>query len=197
MSKKILLIDASFPDECRIAISEDSLLVNFDSQNTDDPQSRGNIYMGKVHKIESSLQAAFIELTNGEYGFLPFSEIIIRYFNVSQDVKQELLQIENHYEIYKKFNIGEILKHGDNLLVQVSKDKRYNKCVTLTTRLKIPGRYCVLIPYSNDCIISKQISDEQNIERLKQIALKNFDLKKNSGVILRAYAENISEKQIV
>lgn len=193
---KDILIDASFPDEYRVAVLENSLLIDFDSQNNNNPQQRGSIFLGKVHKIEISLQAAFIEISEGMYGFLPLSEIALHYFNIPEDMKKGIAQSENPTDFYKKFNINEALRLNDILLVQVTKDKRYNKGVTLTTKLKIPGRYCILTPYINECIISKQIVDEAITEKLKNIANKNFDFNKNIGVILRAYAAHATEKQI-
>lgn len=189
---KKIIIDSSCPDEKRVAILDSSTLVGFDVENLQYPNEKGNIYHGIVRKIEPSIQAAFVEYKKDEYGFLSFSEIPIQYFNLPEDIKRSVIEGDKNFS----FSINEVIDLDTKIYVQAIKEKRYNKNITLTGYIKIPSRYCVLTPFSKDCVISPQITDEDAINKLKGIIEKSIKLK-DCGVIIRKYAEFAEERSIV
>jgi ribonuclease E len=137
-----MLINATAANELRIAIVEDGELVELDIEAAEQSSIRYNIYKGVVHNVESSLEAAFIDIGSHKQGFLPFSE-----------TKTDL-------------------RRGQDLVVQVAKDAVGEKGATLTTFLSIPGRYTVLMPGSDANGISRKIEDDKVRKRIRAIASK-------------------------
>lgn len=202
MSKKIL-IDAACQEEIRVAVVDERGLLQLDHEISTKLPQKGNIYIGKIHKIEASLQALFIEYMPNKFGFLPFSAVWPDYYRVSEEKKQHFIkEPADYFSLYKNFNIYEALKFGDKLLVQVTKEERGNKGVSLSTYVALCGRYLVLKPY--ECIdenvsqvkISKQIEEEVERTRLEEI-INSFELGKRVGVIVRTAACNVDKKDLL
>ncbi|AHX11077.1 ribonuclease, Rne/Rng family domain protein [Neorickettsia helminthoeca str. Oregon] len=192
---KKILIDST-EDETRVAILKDGLLIGYDLESASNLPQKGNIYLGVVFRVDDSLQAAFVEYLPGEYGFLPFSEIPVTYFDLLEDVKVNAIAEDKHVYLYKNFNATEVIKKGLVIFVQVTKEKRRNKDVTLTAYVRLPNRYCVLMPFSKDFVLSKQISDEKAVNRLTQLVEEKIGDRKY-GVIFKSYCENADEKNII
>ncbi|MFQ5893953.1 MAG: ribonuclease, partial [Nitrospinota bacterium] len=137
-----MLINATEEEEVRVAIVEDGLLQEFDIQTTTQEQLKGNIYKGRVVNIEQGLQAAFVDFAGGKPGFLA-------------------LDIQQKYWSGKatggRRRIQELIKRGQELLVQVTKDEIGAKGAALTTYVSLPGRYLVLMPGSDTTGISRKI----------------------------------------
>lgn len=171
-----MLINATAQNELRIAIVEDGELVELDIEAAETSTLKGNIYKGVVHNVEGSLEAAFVDIGAHKQGFLPFSEIAPSQF-------------------YRKWTSGDaprindVVRRGQEIIVQVSKDAIGEKGATLTTYLSIPGRYTVLMPNQDAGGISRKIEDEKVRKRIKSIAAK-VQRPDNCGFIVRTAGLN-------
>ena len=168
MNTKIL-INAVDSEECRIAKVKDSKLEEFNIDSAAREITQGNIYKGTITRIEPGLQAAFVDYGTDRHGFLQLNEIHSDYY---LDSPSGDLFIKN------------IVKRGQELFVQVTKDPIMHKGAMLTTFISLPGRFVVLMPGSKTIGISRQIEDEEERSRLKKIAEK-LRLPDGHGLIIR------------
>lgn len=168
MNTKIL-INAVDSEECRIAKVKDSKLEEFNIDSATREITQGNIYKGTITRIEPGLQAAFVDYGADRHGFLQLNEIHSDYY---LDSPRGDLFIKN------------IVKRGQELFVQVTKDPIMHKGAMLTTFISLPGRFVVLMPGSKTIGISRQIDDEAERDRLKKIAEK-LRLPDGHGLIVR------------
>ncbi len=168
MSTKIL-INAVDAEECRIAKVKDSKLDEFHIDSSVKEITHGNIYKGIVSHIEPGLQAAFVDYGAEKQGFLQANEIHSDYH---QDTQSGDRSIKN------------IIKRGQELLVQVTKDPVMHKGAMLTTFISLPGRFLVLMPGSKNQGISRKIEDENERDRIKNIISK-LKVPKGFGIIVR------------
>ena len=132
---KRMLFNATHSEELRVAIVDGQKLVDLDIESAATALKKGNIYKGKITRIEPSLEAAFVEYGTGRQGFLPMKEVSRNYFQ-NYDSNTPIPQVK----------IADVLKNGQELLVQVEKDERGNKGAALTTFISLAGRYLVLMP---------------------------------------------------
>lgn len=167
---KKMLINATEEEEIRVAIVEDGLLQELDIQSTAKMQLRGNIYKGKVVNLEQGLQASFVDFSGGKPGFLSMGEVQPHYWSEKPTGGRRRIQ--------------NVLKRGQEILVQVTKDQIGSKGAALTTYLSLPGRYLVLMPGSDSSGISRKIEDEDKRKRLKEI-MSQLDLPPEMGLIVR------------
>jgi ribonuclease E len=199
--KQEMLINVSQPEECRIAIMEDGVLEELYVERTSQDNYVGNIYKGRIVNIEPSIQAAFVDFGVGRNGFLHISDVEPQYY------RQGGLDPDKAFEAGEKQGEGEgadkdgdarrrrrprlgdrprvkppiqdVLRRGDEVLVQVIKEGFGTKGPTLSTYISIPGRYLVLMPPLGRVGISKKIDDERDRQVLRDIML---DLKPPKGV---------------
>ena len=176
MNTKIL-INAVDSEECRIAKVKDSKLEEFNIDSAAREITQGNIYKGTITRIEPGLQAAFVEYGADRHGFLQLNEIHSDYY---LDSPSGDLFIKN------------IVKRGQELFVQVTKDPIMHKGAMLTTFISLPGRFVVLMPGSKTIGISRQIEDEAERDRLKKIAEK-LRLPNGHGLIIRTVGANATK----
>ncbi|NLC71935.1 MAG: Rne/Rng family ribonuclease [Desulfuromonadaceae bacterium] len=175
MGRKIL-INADHPEESRIAIVEDGVLVEYEVEFTGKEQNKGNIYKGTVVNVVPALQAAFVDYGAERPGFLQ-----------SSDINPRLLRREGEPAPSGPFRIEKVLKQGRELLVQVVKDARGTKGAALTTELSLPGRFMVLMPYGDARGVSRKIDDEAQRKKIKE-TMASFNLPENVGYIVRTAA---------
>ena len=168
MASKIL-INASDPEECRIAKVCDNKLEEFHIESSAREITQGNIYKGIVLRLEPSLQAAFVDYGADRNGFLQKSEIHSDYFKD---------------EPTKNRSIQHLISKGQEMLLQVTKDPVMKKGAMLTTFISLPGRFIVLMPGSDNIGISRKIEDENERKRLKDI-LVGLKIPEGFGVIVR------------
>lgn len=203
MTKK-LLIDAAHAEEVRVAVVDGNHLEEFDSESISKKQSRSNIYLAKVIRIEPSLQAAFVDYGDDKHGFLPFAEIHPDYYRIpvadrssaedevteSSDADSEPKDAEEEQAKKNKsryrYKIQEVIQRRQILLVQVVREQRGNKGAALTTYLSLAGRYCVLMPNAGKRSggISRKISDDDDRKRLKEV-LKGLEIPEGMSLIVR------------
>ncbi len=172
MSRK-MLINATHPEEHRVAIVEDGYLTELDIEITAREQTRGNIYKAAVIRVESGLQAAFVDYGGERLGFLQISEIHPSLYPPSPEDDRR-----------GRPRINDILRPGQEILVQVTKEERGTKGAALTTYLSLAGRYMVLMPESPTKGVSRKIEEESERKKLKK-AMAELDLPENMGYIVR------------
>ncbi|XUO84491.1 ribonuclease E [Halomonas sp. KM007] len=128
---KRMLINATQPEELRVALVDGQRLYDLDIESGAREQKKANIYRGKITRVEPSLEAAFVDFGAERHGFLPLKEISREYF-----IK----------DVSGRPNIKEVLKEGQEVIVQVDKEERGNKGAALTTFISLAGRFLVLMP---------------------------------------------------
>lgn len=169
---KRMLINATHSEEVRVALVNGQRLYDLDIEHRSRIQKKDNIYKGRITRIEPSLEAAFVDFGAERHGFLPLKEISRQYF--TKDPK----------DIQGRVNIKEVLREGQEVLVQVDKEERGNKGAALTTFISLAGRYLVLMPNNPRAGgISRRIEGEER-QALKD-ALSELNIPNDMGVIVR------------
>ncbi|MBU2430719.1 MAG: Rne/Rng family ribonuclease, partial [Proteobacteria bacterium] len=176
MTRKIL-INALDPDESRIASLKDNKLEQFHIETTSKQATQGNIYKGIVTRVEPSLQAVFVDYGAPKNGFLQKNEIHKDYF---QDVS-------GHEKA-----LFHLIKKGQELIVQVTKDPINQKGAMLTTFISLPGRLSVLMPGNSTKGVSRKIDDEAERKRLISI-MKKIKVPEGFGMIVRTAGKNATK----
>ena len=194
-----IIINATDPEEFRVAITEDKILQDFFIETAFKKQIVGNIYKGIVVGVQPSLEAAFVNFGAEKNGFLPLSEIHPEYFAISPELIESPAK-KNHSSKTGKSTTGgvriqDLIKKGQEVLVQVVKEEVGNKGAALTTYLSIPGSYLVLMPGRPHRGISRKIIDEKKRTRLRDL-LNQLPLPEEIGVILRTAGENRTKREI-
>lgn len=178
MSNKQMLINAVDEEECRIAVLEDGELQELYTERTSAQHYVGNVYKGRVTNIEPSIQAAFVDYGHVKNGFLHVSDVTPSYFPETVKSRGGM-----------KPPIQTILKRGQEVIVQVTKEGIGTKGATLSTYLSIAGRYLVLMPGLNRVGVSRKIEDDAERKQLRE-ALEGLDRPKGIGVIVRTAGLN-------
>ncbi len=178
MAKK-MLINAMHPEESRVAIVEDGKLDNLDIEIAGSEQTRGNVYKGVVVRVEPGLQAAFVDIGAKRLGFLQMGEIHPSFWQWRDDVPPENRN--------RRPRIQEILRRGQELIVQVEKGERDMKGAALTTYMSFPGRYMVLMPGSDSAGISRKVESEADRKKLKE-KISQMEIPEGIGYIVRTEA---------
>ncbi|MDH4099450.1 MAG: ribonuclease E/G, partial [Nitrospirota bacterium] len=183
MSKK-MLINASHPEESRVAILEDGILQELDIEIFGKEQIKGNIYKAFVVKVEPGLQAAFVDYGGNRHGFIPFGEIQNKYYKWRDGADKS-----------KRPRIQDVIHKGTEFLVQVVKGERDNKGASLTTYISLAGRYLVLMPGSDTAGISRKIEGEEQRKKMKEL-LEGLDIPDRFGVIVRTAGMGRTKQEI-
>jgi len=167
---KRMLINATQQEELRVAIVDGQSLYDIDIEQPAKEQKKSNIYKGRITRLEPSLEAAFVEYGGERHGFLPLKEISRDYFLPGTDPN--------------KHGIKELLKEGQEIVVQVDKEERGNKGAALTTFISLAGRYMVLMPNSPRAGgVSRRIEGEDR-QALKE-AMDKLNIPDDMGIIIR------------
>jgi ribonuclease E len=180
-----LLINTEEPEECRIALIEDGRVESFHMTTVVHEHTKSNIYKGRVTAIEPNLQAAFVDIGAEKNGFLPFAEIHPEYYTSEEAAKKH----------WKDLNIQDVIKKGQELLVQVVKEATGTKGASMTTYLSLPGRFLVLMPGSDSSGISRKIDDEEQRAKLRKM-MNAFNIPEGIGFIIRTASQNITKTAI-
>ncbi|MDX1693883.1 MAG: ribonuclease E [Ketobacteraceae bacterium] len=169
---KRMLINASHAEEMRVALVDGQRLYDLDIEHRTREQKKSNIYKGKITRIEPSLEAAFVDFGAERHGFLPLKEISRIYFSKSPR------------DIQGRFTIKDVIKEGQEVIIQVAKEERGNKGAALTTFISLAGRYLVLMPNNPRAGgISRRIEGDERAE-LREI-MNELKTPKDMGVIVR------------
>jgi len=196
MSKVLYLHCNKDKNETLIALTENGKLVEITREQNEKKIKVGDIYVAKVKRIISSLNAAFVDLGYDKDAFLHYSDLGPNFFTFNKFLNvvlssKSLVKLKNikpEKFLPKEGNIKNVLSAGQKIIVQVTKEPISTKGPRITTEITIPGRHLVLLPFSNKISISQKIKNIEERERLKSILTAIID--KNYGVIVRTNAEN-------
>lgn len=168
---KRMLINATQAEEVRIALVDGQNLYDLDVETPHQQKKKANIYKGRVTRIEPSLEAAFVDYGSERHGFLPFKEIAQEYY---PDKKPES----------GRFSIKDVLKEGQEIIVQVQKEERGNKGAALSTQITLAGPYVVMMPNNPKAGgISRRIEGEERSDI--RDTLSSLDIPDGMGLIIR------------
>ena len=168
---KRMSINATQQEELRVALVDGQRLYDLDIESPGHEQKKANIYKGKITRIEPSLEAAFVDYGAERHGFLPLKEIAREYF-------------PSNYNAHGRPNIKDVLREGQEVIVQIDKEERGNKGAALTTFISLAGSYLVLMPNNPRAGgISRRIEGDDRTE-LKE-ALASLELPDGMGLIVR------------
>ena len=171
LKMKRMLINATQQEELRVALVDGQRLYDLDIESPGHEQKKANIYKGRITRIEPSLEAAFVDYGAERHGFLPLKEIAREYF-------------PSNYSSHGRPNIKDVLREGQEVIVQVDKEERGNKGAALTTFISLAGSYLVLMPNNPRAGgISRRIEGDDRTE-LKE-ALSSLQLPDGMGLIVR------------
>ena len=181
---KRMLINATQPEELRVAIVDGQKLFNLDIESPGREQKKANIYKGVITRVEPSLEAAFVDYGAERHGFLPLKEVARAYFE-PESVKPG-----------ERINIKDALKEGQETVVQIEKEERGNKGAALTTFISLAGRYLVLMPNNPRAGgVSRRIEGTDRSEL--RDAMSQLQIPEDMGLIVRTagVGKNVEELQ--
>ena len=176
---KRMLINATQPEELRVALVNGQNIYDFDIEQVGQERKKSNIYKARVSRVEQSLGAAFVDFGSEKHGFLPIKEINPGLY---KDKKE-------------KAPITEVLTQGQEIIIQVEKEERGNKGAAISTFISLPGHYLVLMPNSPEAGgISKSIEGKARDEIREK--LKKLDIPKDMGLIVRTAGDGVSLEEL-
>ena len=195
--KSELIVDVQ-PQEIAIALTEDDRLqeVNREKRNQDN-FAVGNIYYGRVKKVMPALNAVFVDVGYEKEAFLHYLDLGAQFRTLRSYVTKAVSdrrkvpatdKIKREPEVGKEGQIADVLKVGDPILVQVTKEPINTKGPRLTAEISIAGRNMVLIPFADGVMVSQKIKREAERSRLKQLLLSIKP--QGFGIIVRTVAED-------
>jgi ribonuclease E len=179
-----MLINATQPEELRVALVDGQRLYDLDIENRNRVSTKANIYKGRITRVEPSLEAAFVEFGADRHGFLPLKEISPEYFQGNGGEQSQ-----------GRPRIKEVVREGTEVLVQVDKEERGNKGAALTTFISLAGRYLVLMPNNPRAGgISRRIEGDERTEL--RDALNALNLPDGMGIIIRTAGVGRSAEEL-
>ena len=199
--KTELVISAS-SDQADIALLEDGRLQELIKEKGDDSFSVGDVYLGTVKKLATGLNAAFVDVGYEKDAFLHYHDLGPQikswqtYLRRTLKGKQlsNITNFKAEPNIEKEGNIGDVLKQGDQILVQITKEPISTKGPRITAELSIAGRFVVLVPFSNRVSVSQKIRERDEKDRLKKLVRSIKP--KCFGVIIRTVAKGQSAEEL-
>ncbi len=178
-----MLINATQPEELRVAIVDGQKLYNLDIETSGREQKKANVYKGRITRVEPSLEAVFVDFGSERHGFLPLKEISRSYFS------------ESAAKSGGKVNIKDAIKEGQEIVIQVEKEERGNKGAALTTFISLAGRYLVLIPNNPRAGgVSRRIEGSDRSE-LRE-AMSHLTIPDGMGLIVRTAGVGKSKEEL-
>ncbi|MFL9591285.1 ribonuclease E [Aeromonas schubertii] len=179
---KRMLINATQEEELRVALVDGQQLYDLDIESPGHEQKKANIYKGKITRVEPSLEAAFVDYGAERHGFLPLKEIARTYF-------------PSGYSYQGRPNIKEVVREGQEVIVQIDKEERGTKGAALTTFISLAGSYLVLMPNNPRAGgISRRIEGDERTE-LKE-AMNGLTVPDGMGLIVRTAGVGKSQEEL-
>ncbi|MDG2061483.1 MAG: Rne/Rng family ribonuclease [SAR86 cluster bacterium] len=178
---KRMLINASQPEELRLALVDGQSLYDFDLEQIGYERKRANIYKARVSRIEQSLGAAFIDYGAERHGFLPMKDIAPQYFPKGK--------------FSRNSSIKDCLKEGQEIIVQVEKEERGNKGAALTTFITLAGHYIVLLPNNPEAGGISRNLDPKERDKIKA-SIRALEVPDKMGLIVRTAAKGVEKNEL-
>ena len=181
------LIASVIPGQVRLAVLEDGKLVEYYVERPGNERPAGNIYKGKVVNVLPGMDAAFVDIGLEKNAFLYVGDVAL---------DKENFKFKDHEQdrAVEMKDIGDVLKQGEEILVQVVKDPLGTKGARITTHITLPGRMLVLMPTMDYVGVSRRIEDEGERERLKSLAQEVCPA--GMGIIIRTVAEGCDANEL-
>lgn len=177
-----MLVNATQEEELRVAMVDGQRLFDLDIESQSREQKKANIYKGRITRVEPSLDAAFIEYGGDRHGFLPLKEISREYFIAEPAAGSRV-------------NIRDVLREGQEIVVQVEKEERGNKGAALTTYISLAGRFIVLMPNNPGAGgISRRMSGDDRDEMRE--TLNEIGVPEEMGIIVRTAGVGRSAEEL-
>jgi ribonuclease G len=183
--KREIIISAT-PQETRVAIMEDGILVEFMADRPEAERLVGDIYLGQVEGVLPGIQAAFVDIGTDKAAFLHVSDL-------TRDDHGDEEEDEDEDKGRRYQPIQDQVKKGDRLLVQVTKEPIGTKGPRVTTQISLPGRFLVFMPFSNHIGVSRKIEEREERARLRALA-KEIVPENEGGVIIRTVGEELTRE---
>lgn len=180
--ERIIIIQAGFKDKS-VAVLEDNKVVELHWEGLYREKLVGNIYLGRVINVLPGMQAAFVDIGIGRNALLHWDDILLTSHEGGTPITKR-----------KKGSIRDIIKEGQELLVEVMKDGTGTKGPRVTTRISLPGRYIVFMPGQKHLLLSRRIDGEEERNRIKELALRYK--RPEDGVIIRTAAREASPEEL-
>src|ERR1700761_169118 len=180
---KRMLVNAVQEEELRVALVDGQKLYDLSIEIPSREQKKSNIYKGRITRVEPSLEAAFVEYGANRHGFLPLKEVSKEYFQTSSSNGG-------------RPNVKDMLREGQELVVQVEKEERGNKGAALTTFISLAGRFLVLMPNNPRAGgVSRRIEGEDR-DQMRE-AMSQLQIPDGMGAIIRTagVGRNVEELQ--
>jgi ribonuclease E len=179
---KRMLINATQLEELRVALVDGQKLYDLDIESPGHEQKKSNIYKGTITRVEPSLEAAFVDYGADRHGFLPLKEIARTYF-------------PQGYKFEGRPNIKEVIREGQEVIIQIDKEERGQKGAALTTFISLAGSYLVLMPNNPRAGgVSRRIEGDERTEL--KAALGGLDLPDGMGLIVRTAGVGKSTEEL-
>jgi len=198
MSREIII--NSTVNECRVAVLENGSTSEIFIERAHSKNVAGNIYKGRVVKVLPGIQSAFVDIGLNKAAFLPVADIYVEngdkvaFFEKSVDGSIEFDDLEMERRVQEFPPIQDLLREGQEIIVQVAKEAIGQKGARLTTHITVPGRYIVLMPGYEHVGVSRKIEQDEERERLRQV-LKEIK-PKGMGLIARTVSADRSYEEI-
>lgn len=189
-----MLINIVESAEVRIAIVKGKKLESFFLERTEKKQKRGNIYKGIVKNVEEGIQGAFVDIGNSRNGFLHISDVIFPDGGYNGILRKPRKWKKKEVSP-SRAKISDVLREGQEVLVQITREEIESKGPSLTTYLSLPGRYLVLTPESERVGVSRKIKDPKLRSELKAKACK-LRCMKNTGIIIRTAGKDQTQEKL-
>jgi len=188
--KREILINQSI-GETRIAILEDGKLVELFVERPENERTVGDIYLGKVVNVVQGMRAAFVDIGQEQDAFLHFSDVgetVLEYGSMVE------VEPDDESTVARRNSRGPLIREGQEILVQITKEPISTKGSRVTTEISLPGRFLVLMPNSHLIGVSKKIESVQERRRLKKVA--RAIRPEGFGLIVRTVAEGKDEETL-
>ncbi len=189
-SGNIILINHN-PHETRVAALQGNRLVEFYTERSKDKGISGNIYKGKVVRVLPGMQAAFVDIGLDRTAFLHATDVYEMFDEFEEFAKETE---EERGRPSRRIPIQEILKEGQEIMVQVAKEPIGSKGARITSHISLPGRHIVFTPTDDHIGISRRIGSEKERRRLREIVVRLRP--EGSGFIIRTACEGMRADDI-
>lgn len=196
-----LIINSRTADEVAVALLKEGKLSELHYDNTDE-FAVGDIYLGRIKKVVPGLNAAFVDVGYEKDAFLHYHDLGPQIRSLNKFAKRtltgkqrwSLTDFEAEPDIDKNGSIDQVLKSGQNILVQIAKEPISTKGPRITSELSLAGRYIVLVPFSDRISVSSKMRDKEEKDRLRRL-IKSIK-PKGFGIIVRTAAEDCSVAEL-
>jgi len=195
------LVITSRETEVQIALLEDKKLMEIHREKKTDESAIGDIYYGKVRKLNASLNAAFVDIGDEKVAFLHYYDLGLHANSLNEFVNQVISANKKSISTFKMLpelekvgKISDIVQAGQSILVQIAKEPFSTKGARLTSEISLAGRYLVLVPFMNKISVSQKIKNSEERSRLRKIIQSICP--KRFGIIIRTVAKGKNEDEL-